>query len=541
MSKSNVSDIDYSVFNTTTSPETPSEAPKLKSEGISKRSIVKAKAEEKPRDLTNASNPAQIAQRATDTANALPNVEVPDTLANYALPVLEAIGTGLAAYGLWKNQNKLPLGETVAGAPPEGMTQKTDLRNVQPVAETPAAPQPEFPKATTQQSALPQGYGQQTINAPTGAPVVPTAAPQPVAPTAPPAIDPIQEANIRRANALAAKAESEAAAAAHKLQKLQTPAATGPATTTKAAKETLKPGDASLVTSGGLNATANKMHQDFPLSSVDSLVKDTPVAEQQNAVAAVKQENLKNPQSSVAQAEEQGFKTYIKKAEQITGAAGSAVSPESRRTPAETAISKQEMPLNKGVNQVRAALGYYKDSPIDPKAAQAAYNTAFERGLISEKNVGVGGMNPSAAATIADISANPDLYPKEVVQHVKTMSEKYGKKPPSSSQAGFVTTQMPTELTPFGKGVAQVGKQVVGDLKMGAAAIPFALATDIRQADVGARREMVQQLKTEKDPQRIAELQGEIKKIDDGLFLQQMYKHFVEKNVPKQYRPAFSR
>lgn len=288
MSKSNVSDIDYSVFNTTNSSETPSEAPKLKSEGISKRSIVKAKAEEKPRDLTNASNPAQIAQRATDTANALPNVEVPDTLANYALPVLGAIGTGLAAYGLWKNQNKLPLGETVAGAPPEGMTQKTDLRNVQPVAETPAAPQPEFPQATTQQSVLPQGYGQQTINAPTGAPVVPTAAPQPVAPAATAPVDPIQAAKIR-------EAEAKAAIAEHKLQQLQAGPKTAPAA--KAGKAPVSEEELQMIQKSGAAGTAKEL-QAMEAASKISPTPDpvqataTPV-EKQAAVDVVKQQEQK--------------------------------------------------------------------------------------------------------------------------------------------------------------------------------------------------------------------------------------------------------
>lgn len=286
MSKSNVSDIDYSVFNTTTSSETPSEAPKLKSEGISKRSIVKAKAEEKPRDLTNASNPAQIAQRATDTANALPNVEVPDTLANYALPVLGAIGTGLAAYGLWKNQNKLPLGETVAGAPPEGMTQKTDLRNVQPVAETPAAPQPEFPKATTQQSALPQGYGQQTINAPTGAPAVPTAAPQPVAPAAPAPVDPIQEAKIREARAKAAIAE-------HKLQQLQA----GPKTAPASAKSSVSEADLQMIQKSGAAGTAKELQAMEAARKIaptpDPIQATATPVEKQAAVDVVKRQEQK--------------------------------------------------------------------------------------------------------------------------------------------------------------------------------------------------------------------------------------------------------
>jgi hypothetical protein len=288
MSKSNVSDIDYSVFNTTSVEEKPSEVAKPKSVGISQRSLSKAKQEEKPRDLVGASNPVQIAERVTETSNALPNPEVPDAMANYALPALGALGAGLAAYGLWKNKDNLPLGQTIAGAPAEGMTQKTDLRNVAPtpeVAPAPVAqelPKPQFPQGNVQQPAV-SGYGQQTINAPTGAPnVAASAAVAPPAKVAPQPVDPIQAAKIR-------EAEAKAAIAEHKLQQLQAGPKTSPAA--KVGKPPVSEADMQMIQKSGA-ASASKQLQAMDAASKIAPTPDpiqmtaTPV-EKQAAVAVV--------------------------------------------------------------------------------------------------------------------------------------------------------------------------------------------------------------------------------------------------------------
>jgi hypothetical protein len=314
MSKSNVSDIDYSVFSTTTTEEAPAEAPKLKSEGISKRSIAKAKTEDKPRDLAGASNPANIANRAIETSNALPSPEVPDALANYALPFLGAAGTGLAAYGLFKNKDKLGLGQTIAGAPAEGMTQKTDLRNmpakpeVAPVQQE--LPKPTFPQGQVQQPAV-SGYGQQTLNAPTGVPNVAA----PAAPVAPPAevapapVDPIQAARIR-------KAEAEAAMAEHKLQQLQ--AGATQKSSGKAPPAAASESEMQMIQKGG--AASVSQRQSAELKAFDANMPKPPEAIQASATPVEKQAAAVAVESKPAPVEKP-----------ISGAAGQAVEvPEGR-------------------------------------------------------------------------------------------------------------------------------------------------------------------------------------------------------------------
>lgn len=245
MSKSNISDIDYSIFSSVPAEEKVAEQPKTV--GISQRSIAKSKVkqEEAGRDLTGASESGRIAERTVDLANALPEVQVPDKIADYGLAGLGALGTGLAAWGLSRSRKEPSL-----STPQEIVEAKPDLRNIQPVQQAPAAPtpQPTFPQATTQQPALPQGYGQQTMNAPTGAPAVPPtagAAPQPVAPAP---VDPLMAERIRKAKADADYAEL-------RLAKLQTPATTAPAS----AKGSVSEAELQMIQKSGAAGTAKEL------------------------------------------------------------------------------------------------------------------------------------------------------------------------------------------------------------------------------------------------------------------------------------------
>ena len=79
--------------------------------------------------------------------------------------------------------------------------------------------------------------------------------------------------------------------------------------------------------------------------------------------------------------------------------------------------------------------------------------------------------------------------------------------------------------SPFGQGVAST-------IKGGAAMLPFALATDVKQQNVGYRRELEQEMKKAKDPERQAQLQGELKKLDEDIYLKAMQRRFIDQNIP---------
>lgn len=113
--------------------------------------------------------------------------------------------------------------------------------------------------------------------------------------------------------------------------------------------------------------------------------------------------------------------------------------------------------------------------------------------------------------------------------------------PQAKGQQGFVLGKMPTELTPIGQGAANFGRQLTGDLKMGAAALPFMFATDVRQQNVGYERELRNEMAKTKDPARQAELQGELGKLEEQRYLKAMYDRFVKQSVPAPYRPALTR
>jgi hypothetical protein len=146
-------------------------------------------------------------------------------------------------------------------------------------------PKPTFPQGQVQQPAV-SGYGQQTLNAPTGVPNVAA----PAAPVAPPAevapapVDPIQAARIR-------KAEAEAAMAEHKLQQLQagaTQKSSGkapPAAASESEMQMIQKGGAASV-SQRQAAELKALDANLPKSPEPIQASATPV-EKQAAVAAV--------------------------------------------------------------------------------------------------------------------------------------------------------------------------------------------------------------------------------------------------------------
>lgn len=205
---------------------------------------------------------------------------------------------------------KTPAGTAAAGAAGIGISElaRRKMQAQKPVAETPKieptftqpsapTPQPTFPQATTQQPALPQGYGQQTMNAPTGAPAVPPTAgagPQPVAPAP---VDPIQAARIR-------EAEAKAAIAEHKLQQLQAGPKTTPAA--KVGKAPVSEAELQMIQKSGAAGTAKELQAMEAASKIaptpDPIQATATPVEKQAAVAVVEskpQSVVKKPKAVV--------------------------------------------------------------------------------------------------------------------------------------------------------------------------------------------------------------------------------------------------
>lgn len=199
------------------------------------------------------------------------------------------LGTAYTAAGAHAGMTPMEAAKGAASTFIEDVNQRLANRYKPVVQQASAAPapQPTFPQATTQQSALPQGYGQQTMNAPTGAPVVPPTAgagPQPVAPMTHEQLmqqEALEQARLKTENLRL------------KNQKLQTPATTAPAS----AKSSVSEADLKLLQQSGFNETSKQLQAKEAASklapSVDAINKNTPAAEIQGAVNVVKQQELK--------------------------------------------------------------------------------------------------------------------------------------------------------------------------------------------------------------------------------------------------------
>jgi hypothetical protein len=222
-----------------------------------------------------------------------------------------------------------PSGQGIRIDPTFDMFQPGDITDVTPkqpsavgapaAGPAPAArnaPQPTFPQGQVQQPVV-TGYGQQTLNAPTGVPNVAA----PAAPVAPPAdvapqpVDPIQAARIR-------KAEAEAAMAEHKLQQLQSGAKVTPAgkTPSKTAG-TVSESDLQMIQKSGEASTDKMLRSQTATAAAVDNIAPTPDPIQATATPAEKQ-------AAVDVVAQEAEKVEAKKqAPAIEGKAGPAVEP----------------------------------------------------------------------------------------------------------------------------------------------------------------------------------------------------------------------
>jgi hypothetical protein len=81
-----------------------------------------------------------------------------------------------------------------------------------------------------------------------------------------------------------------------------------------------------------------------------------------------------------------------------------------------------------------------------------------------------------------------------------------------------------------------VGQAIGSTVKSGAAMLPFAIATDVKQQNAGYRRELESELKKTNNAERQAQLLGEINKLDQDVYLQSLQRHFINKNIPAALR-----
>jgi hypothetical protein len=131
-------DIDYSSL---TASETPSE--KKKEQGIVSRRIKSEKtsnvAQAKPIDVN------AIVEKSQQLSQDLGAPKAAEGLSNYGTEILGGLGAlgALAAAHHQYTSSQKKYGETTAGAPPEGMTLKQDMRNIGQLA--PVAPPPVMP------------------------------------------------------------------------------------------------------------------------------------------------------------------------------------------------------------------------------------------------------------------------------------------------------------------------------------------------------------------------------------------------------------
>jgi hypothetical protein len=131
-------DIDYSSL---TASETPSE--KKKEQGIVFRRMKSEKtsnvAQAKPIDVN------AIVEKSQQLSNDLGAPKPAEGLSNYGTEILGGLGAlgALAAAHHHYTSSQKKYGETTAGAPPEGMTLKQDMRNIGQLA--PVAPPPVMP------------------------------------------------------------------------------------------------------------------------------------------------------------------------------------------------------------------------------------------------------------------------------------------------------------------------------------------------------------------------------------------------------------
>lgn len=220
-----------------------------------------------------------------------------------------------------------------------------------------------------------------------------------------------------------------------------------------------------------------------------------------------------------------------------------------RRTPEQVAADNEVRPYNSAKRSILNNLGA-KDSPEMDAKARAALGVLKEKVYGGEKVKQTGShVNEQWAKGKAYILAHPEEFDPEIVERqkksgeqIKSANQQKKSAKAVESQRGGINVDAVAEAGGKIAGavkpvLGQAGALVGSEVKGAAAMLPFMLATDVRAQNAGYRRELEQQLKTERNASRAAELQSEIQKLDEDKYIKALKRRYVDKNIPSQLRP----
>ena len=266
-----------------------------------------------------------------------------------------------------------------------------------------------------------------------------------------------------------------------------------------------------------------------------------------NAPTSVAELNVTGP--AIGSSQEVAKASTTTPTEDVSAVAGGNKPSAAKRRTAEQIMSdKTEQQFTGAKKQLLTNLGNQYGEDYS-KAAHEALGIAKERLGKGEKfsmEPGTGKVTEHWAKMKANMLANPEAYPDITVKHIQKSVEQVKKevaqKKAAESQRGGANVNAIGEAGSKVAGavkpiLGQTGALVGSELKGAAAMLPFMLATDVQAQNAGYRRELEQQMKTERNASRSAELKSELQKLDEEKYLKAMKRRYVDRNVPAQFRP----
>ena len=234
---------------------------------------------------------------------------------------------------------------------------------------------------------------------------------------------------------------------------------------------------------------------------------------------------------------------------EITGEVGTAVKPKLTRTTGQALIDKnaQLAQIANNPPEVAGQPGMREQyGPFDKKQINPTTGKPF---------IGAGGYNYLASQVGHEVApeAWKALYGEQNVSHKQVQADysearklegiPQGTKGGAFGTPKYIPKYIKGAINPsvFAEGAQKIaaspfGQGVASTVKGGAAMLPFALATDVKQQNVGYRRELEQEMKKTQNPERQIQLQSEIQKLDDDLYIKAMQRRFIDNNIPSALR-----
>ena len=415
--------------------------------------------------------------------------------------------------------------------------------------------------------------------------------PPPPPPSGPPPLSPLEEARLNTERARAEAIQARTAMEERKVALSEERARTDDATKAAAEAQRAEAKKQKTTSSGGVNPQDRQMLNSSENAKIDKAViadqkavapkpmpQATPqpeaqwstpeevAAQQAQKIAEPKAiaEPIKNtnvavasmlppetPPTTVAPVSDAVIPVVESKAPAVPNAEVAAAAEKTlktRRTSEEVAADKENKPYISAKKTILSYLGA-KEGPEMEAKAKAALSILKEKAYGGEKVKQTDShINEQWAKGKAYILAHPEEFDKEIVERQKKSGEQLKseasakKNAKVDSQRGGINVDAIAEAGGKVAGavkpvLGQAGALVGSELKGAAAMLPFMLATDVGAQNTGYRRELEQQLKTERNASRAAELQSEIQKLDEDKYIKAMKRRYVDKNIPAQLRP----